>query len=352
MAMMALRSTMGFGLSRRASTSYSSDSVLVIVCSTLALYNAFELLVLIITTFKRRKGLYFWSILLASFGVIPYSAGWTLVHFSPTIAYAGMTIASIGWVLLISGQSVVLYSRLHLVLDNAKILRAVLWMIICNAVIWHPSITVLYFCSTYSPRQSRSGFIAVFSVMEKVQMTFFCIQEFIISGLYIWATLDILRMASGNKRLFMWKLFSINVLIVFMDVALLAVEYKNYFTWEQGLKVVMYSIKLKLEFAVLSELVKFVRRCGDTNPMSTSHYHMSGSLTSSGDSPHTKDKKAQSASMPEAIHMEALQIDAVVSENHRIRVTTTTHTGDFDPGDYRSANQLYNDAVRQISRLP
>lgn len=283
------------------------------VCSTLALYNAFELLALIIATFKRRKGLYFWSILLASFGVIPYSVGWTLVHFQPTIAYVGMIIDSIGWVLLVSGQSVVLYSRLHLVLNNANILRAVLWMIIANGVLWHTSITILLFGSAYSPRQNRSGFNAVFNVMEKVQMTFFCLQEFIISGLYIWATVDILRTALGSKKRFMWQLFSINVLIVIMDIALLAVEYKSYFVWEQGLKVVIYSIKLKLEFAVLSKLVKFVQHRGDANSLSTSHCHIAGPVPFSGARPHTKDRKARAASMPEVIHMEELQTNAAVS---------------------------------------
>jgi hypothetical protein len=333
------------------------------VCSTLAIYNAFELLALILMTFKRRKGLYFWSIFLASFGVIPYSVGWILVYFEPTSAYVGMIIDSIGWVLLVSGQSVVLYSRLHLVLNNINILRAVLWMIICNGVVWHTSITVLLFGSTYSPRQSRSGFNAVFNVMEKVQMTFFCLQEFIISGLYIWATADILRTSLGNKRRFMWQLFSINVLIVIMDVALLAVEYKNYLDWERGLKVVIYSIKLKLEFAVLGELVRFVQHRGDVNSRSTSHGHIAGLVELSGDWPHTKDRKARPTSMPEAIHMEELQVNAAVSltpdtshyqesENDQIRVKTTTDMDDcaLDLGDDRNMHNLYNDAVRQISR--
>ncbi|KAJ6072784.1 hypothetical protein N7467_010869 [Penicillium canescens] len=360
-ALMLLHTT-GVNFSRRAATNYNSESMLFIVCSTLALYNAFELLVLIITIFKRYKGLYFWSIFLASFGLIPYSVGWTLVHFEPTIAYVGMILDTVGWILLVSGQSVVLYSRLHLVLHNSNILRVVLWMIICNGVIWHTSVTVLLFGSTYSPRQNRNGFNAVYNVIEKVQMTFFCLQEFIISGLYIWATVDILRTAFGTKRRFMWQLFSINVLIVIMNVALLAVEYKSYFTWEQGLKVVIYSIKLKLEFAVLNELVKFVQHRGDANYRSTS-CHITTPVKPSSDQPHTKDKKAQSASMPEAIHMEDLQDNAVEclapdtsnyheSENGQIRVATTTDMEDraLDLGDERNMHHLYDDAIRQISR--
>ncbi|POR31836.1 hypothetical protein TPAR_07957 [Tolypocladium paradoxum] len=357
---MFLPSTTCGGLSKRAATNYSAQSVLVIVCSTLALYNALELLTLIFMTFKRRKGLYFWSISLASFGVIPYSAGWILVQFNPSIAYVGMIFSTIGWVLLVSGQSVVLYSRLHLVLNNANILRGVLWMIICNGLVWHTSITVLLFGSTYSPPQNRSGFINTYSVMEKVQMTFFCLQEFIISGLYIWMAADILRTALGNRRRFMWQLFAINVLIVIMDIGLLAVEYKNHFVLEQGLKVVIYSIKLKLEFAILGQLVEFIQHRGLTHSGSLSRGHTTASVELSGNRPRTGLKHARSASMPEAIHMEELQANAAVSPdtssqqgsgNSQNMVTETIDENGcvLEPDAY-GEDHLYENAIRQISR--
>jgi hypothetical protein len=47
-----------------------------------------------------------------------------------------MIIETVGWVLVITGQSVVLYSRLHLIVTDVKILRAVLIMIILNGLIW------------------------------------------------------------------------------------------------------------------------------------------------------------------------------------------------------------------------
>lgn len=47
-----------------------------------------------------------------------------------------MIIETVGWVLVISGQSFVLYSRLHLIVTDVKILRAVLIMIIINGLVW------------------------------------------------------------------------------------------------------------------------------------------------------------------------------------------------------------------------
>ena len=89
-------------------------------------------------------------------------------------------------------------------------------------------------------------------------MTGFCIQEFIISGLYIWKTLDVLQ--AGEKRgvhRVMWQLFSINVVIILLDIGLLAIEYRNLHVLEQTFKSFIYSVKLKLEFTILSKLVEF-----------------------------------------------------------------------------------------------
>ncbi|KAM0553187.1 hypothetical protein ACHAPJ_007474 [Fusarium lateritium] len=134
--------------------------------------------------------------------------------------------------------------------------------------------TVLLFGSEYSPRQNRHGFNTVYNTVEKVQMTCFYLQELTISGLYIWKTLDILKTAFGSSRRILWKLFVINISIVMMDVGLLTLEYMDFYLWDQGVKVVTYSIKLKLEFAVLGELIDFIKnRGGTTQSQSYSQSH-------------------------------------------------------------------------------
>jgi len=237
---------------------FDAQSVIIIVTSTLSLYNALELILLIFTTFKTWGGLYFWSLLISSSGVIPYTIGFLVVYFDLTQQYAGFIIDSYGWITMVTGQSVVLYSRLHLVLRNPKILRTVLWMIMVDAVVFHISTTVVLFGSSYGDNQV--GFNRAWTAIEKVQMTAFCIQEFVISGLYVWETVRLLKVVSGgNTRRTMWQLFIINVIIIFLDVGLLVVEYRNLRTYEQAFKGVVYSIKLKLEFAILGKLVQLVR---------------------------------------------------------------------------------------------
>lgn len=93
-------------------------------------------------------------------------------------------------------------------------------------------------------------------------MTFFCAQEFVISGIYLWKTVQLLNCISAAKtgtRRIMWELLAINTIIIMMDIALLALEYSGLVAMERAFKSVIYSFKLKLEFAVLNRLVNLVQ---------------------------------------------------------------------------------------------
>ncbi|RSL51105.1 hypothetical protein CEP53_008556 [Fusarium sp. AF-6] len=344
----------GAGDGKVTGLTYSSESVMVIACSALASYNGLELLALIFTTFKHRRGLYFWSLLLAAFGVVPYTIGWLIDYFDLIVKYVGMAICSFGWVFLISGQSVVLYSRLHLVLSNIRIRRAVFWMIAFNGVTWHTTMTVLLFVTRSSSSMSGCETTPLYKMMEKVQMPFFCAQEFIISGLYIWKTVNILKTSFGSKRKFMWHLFIINLVIVAMDIALLVIMYKNHYTLEQGIKVVVYSIKLKLEFAVLGKLVEFVQNRGGSNPSGPeSHRHHTGGFVElSGSRPKIGKVRSRSNPEPDTVYLEELPSSR--RGNEQITVTTKIEIeherSGMEMGDDDSTDQLYDAAIKQISR--
>jgi len=45
------------------------------VFGSLSIYNAIELIALVFITFTRYKGVYFWSLLVASWGILPYTLG-------------------------------------------------------------------------------------------------------------------------------------------------------------------------------------------------------------------------------------------------------------------------------------
>lgn len=228
--------------------------------AAVAWYNALELIVLVFVTFREYHGLYFWSLLIsASVGLVPYSLGFLLKFFEIWSAWLSASLITVGWYCMVTGQSVVLYSRLHLVMRNRRVLRRVLIMICVNVLILHIPTTVLTYGSNIAPKENQQPYMRGYNAMEKIQMTGFCIQEFIISGLYIWETTKLLRLdPDRSKHKIMYQLIIINLIIIFMDLGLLIIEYIELYIMETMIKGVVYSIKLKLEFAVLGKLVRLV----------------------------------------------------------------------------------------------
>lgn len=237
---------------------WTAEAIVVVTCITLSLHNCLELLLTILTTFREWRSLYFVSLMVASVGIIPYCVGFLLEYFQLLAFWASMLFSSMGWIMLITGQAFVLYSRLGLIVQNERILRGVKWMIISNAVVFHGMTTAIQYGKAYGGEKAE--FVEALFYVEKIQMTGFCVQEFIISGIYMWKTAQFLQLISrqGTRRV-MWELFAINAIIILMDIGLLTLEYRGLRTLERAFKSVIYSIKLKLEFAVLGKLISLVR---------------------------------------------------------------------------------------------
>ncbi|KAL3471840.1 hypothetical protein BJX99DRAFT_16012 [Aspergillus californicus] len=228
-----------------------------VIFIALSCYNVTELVILVLSTFRRWKGLYFYSLLVSGvIGVVPYSLGFLLKFFSEVNSIVSVTILTVGWWTMVTGQALVLYSRLHLVLRDERTLRRVLYMIIANVFLLHVPTTVLTYGSNVVPGEL---FVKGYNIMEKIQMTGFTLQEVIISALYVWETTKLLQLGSSREnRKIMHQLVGINVVIVVMDMVLLGLEYASFYAVQITLKGVIYSVKLKLEFAVLGKLVDVV----------------------------------------------------------------------------------------------
>lgn len=50
----------------------------ILVFLSIAMYNVFELTFIIFVTFKKQSGLYFWSFIISTAGLLPYSVGFLL----------------------------------------------------------------------------------------------------------------------------------------------------------------------------------------------------------------------------------------------------------------------------------
>ncbi|KAA8652748.1 hypothetical protein EYZ11_010156 [Aspergillus tanneri] len=246
-------------------------------------YNAIELVILCLTTFKRYRSTYFWSLLIASSSLIPHGLGFIFFLFSLGISpYIAVTLIIVSWYCMVTGHSFVLWSRLHLILQSPKLLRAILIMIIVNAILFHIPTTVLLFGSLSSRPSHPNHFAAGYNVMERIQLVGFAVQEFIISAVYVWETTKMLRLRPDRfHRGILLQLLIINIIILVLDVAVVGTEYAGYYALQVMFKPVAYSVKFKLEYSILGSLVQ-IARSPTSNPEQLSSSFLGYNFISSG----------------------------------------------------------------------
>ncbi|KAL2809041.1 hypothetical protein BJX63DRAFT_372521 [Aspergillus granulosus] len=232
---------------------------IVAVFLTIALFNSLELLVLICWTFHQWRGLYLWALLLSVLGIIPYAVGAILHYYTIGPLPLGLTISYIGFVISIPLQSLVLYSRLYLVFYNEKFLKILLNVIIIVSVLLLIPNTIATFGSAFI---RAPGWNYASNIVERLQVTGFCAQELFLSSLYIWSTAKLLRLSHEGKdgvKWIMYEILLISLTVMVLDIALIVIVYMNLYYLQVCLKVLVYSIKLKLEFAVLGRLAAVTR---------------------------------------------------------------------------------------------
>ena len=115
-------------------------------------YIAVELNVRLWFASRRRRGLYFWSVLLCSWGVLTQPLVILLVNFGIWKPNPGsITVIYLSWWILVIPQSFVLYSRLHLFMKEAQ-LRWVLYLIVFNTIAFSvPTVVVGVLAVSFCP---------------------------------------------------------------------------------------------------------------------------------------------------------------------------------------------------------
>lgn len=227
----------------------------------ISLYNVIELNCIIFSTFKRRSGLYFWSFIFATWGIAPHAIGFVLKFFDlVSIWPLPVALVGVGFIAMVTGQSLVLYSRLHLVVQDARRIRWILYMIIFTSTFVDIPLMVLAF-EVNSP--DSDNFVHVFTIFDKVQIAIFFVQEALISIVYIYETIRLLGSGGEIKRKPLRRLLAhlllVNLVVLILDITLLGIQYAGDYEIQVAYKAAVYSIKLKIEFSVLNRLVSVVQ---------------------------------------------------------------------------------------------
>ena len=158
---------------------------------------------------------------------------------------------------MVTGQSLVLYSRLHLAVRDKRVLRAILIMIIVDFFLFQVPTTLQKFLST---RENAGAWLSIYHVYERIQLVVFTLQELIISIIYIRAAVIWLSPSDpeGMRRTKHFLIY-LNVLCIALDIAIVCEVSTNQWLYEEASQSLAYAIKLTLEFAVLNQVMEAYR---------------------------------------------------------------------------------------------
>lgn len=112
-------------------------SMVIAAFTGISWYIGVEINISLFLLFKRRRCLYFWSCALSSWGVILQPVFIILADFGVwTDLVPSIVMIYLTWFIMVVPQSWVLYSRLHLLVRNTAILRAIKYILIFNSIMF------------------------------------------------------------------------------------------------------------------------------------------------------------------------------------------------------------------------
>lgn len=233
----------------------------------IAFYLIIEINVTVLRTFKKRRGLYFWSLLISSWGTFFHTLGYVTLWWVPKAPWGlNTSFIMFGWSAMITFQSLVLYSRLHLVIRNHKILRGVLIMIMSTIILIQIPQWVTTWAATDTKLSVTKKWSPYDSIMVRVSQLAFLLQEGTLSILYIWGAVKVL---SANDKIDVrrvkWDLIYINTFLILVDVIILCLAYTNEHFPKEPIQNFVYAFKLKIEFVVLNQLMIITSQSRATN---------------------------------------------------------------------------------------
>ncbi|KAL1871108.1 hypothetical protein Daus18300_004853 [Diaporthe australafricana] len=237
-----------------------------------ALWNSLEMVPIILLTFKRYSGLYFWSMVFSTLGVVLSAIGFIFLIFDIGVDFKFQPafMAAFGWVPMVSGQSLVLFSRLHLLRLSRTLRKWILVMIISTIVfVQIPTLTLTVGSQSNHPGQH--AWVRPYQIVERIQVVVFFIQEVILSSLYLWRCFKFLVSRGENEtgfssdrarrdvRKMFIHLLIVNIIVIALDVTIIGLQYSGLFLFQISYKPFAYSVKLKIEANILTQLVDFVK---------------------------------------------------------------------------------------------
>ncbi len=235
----------------------------------MALYGTLDITFLVLTTFKRWSGLYFWSLLIVAWAITIHNVGNALNYMVASANWGFYVfLDSFGWWLIQVFMSLVLYSRLHLVVRNQRTLKMVLALIVAAFVCLCIPNTTLFFLTNdprYGPEQHKRASYA-FSVMDRIQVIGWMLMDAFLAALYIPNARKLLRpsLGKGIDNIVM-QLIAVLILTVTLDLCMVVLNFSGLIAMKCVLQSFFVAVKLRVEFFILNQLMNITRQ-GPSDP--------------------------------------------------------------------------------------
>ncbi|KAI4185052.1 MAG: hypothetical protein L6R41_004349 [Letrouitia leprolyta] len=236
-----------------------------------------ETLFEIFRIFKKRRGLYFWSLFLGVTSCFVDAIAITLkylVHGSTSYWPLYTLFGLSGWTCFSLCQLIVLYSRLHLLVDDPRLQRWVLYLICACALFFNLPTWIVVWPAYNTDPEITKRWSPPDAIVERFTQIGFTLAECVVSGVYFHALRRLLtyKPTVRQRRVFL-DLVYVNVATILFDVLTTVLVYLNQLGISHPVQVLSYILKFRLEFAVLNQLMAVAARGIHRETFGEKRYH-------------------------------------------------------------------------------
>jgi hypothetical protein len=243
---------------------------------SLAHLNNLEVLFLVLTRFRRRNGLYFWTVAIAAMSSTALAIGLTLLELVPgrPSLLARSVLGTVGYILYEPAEFLLVYSRLYLISASPRTKKCVLALIIAHTLLITIPTGVIVAGSILS---TDANFYSVSLIMLRVKVCTYTAVELFLCSVFLYQVAQAWSRRTEPQILpVLRNILTANLLIICMHSAAISLSYLGYEALQLCLAVsylystgpvrhttnidfkqtFLYAYQLKLEFWILNELTE------------------------------------------------------------------------------------------------
>ncbi|KAL8683138.1 MAG: hypothetical protein Q9186_000851 [Xanthomendoza sp. 1 TL-2023] len=231
----------------------------------------------IFRVFKKRRGLYFWSLLIGVISLPVNNIAILLKYLVPGTTHIWplyTTLALVTWSCYSLAQLLVLYSRLHLLVDNPRIQRGVLYLIVACAFFLVVPIWIVVWPAWNPDPELTERWSPADGIVERFTQLGFTLAEAIVSGIYLHSLYNLLRWKPTvrQRRVFL-DLTYVSVVTIMLDILSTVLVYLNQTGTSHPIQIFSYALKFRLEFVILNQLMAVAARGIHRETFGEKRYH-------------------------------------------------------------------------------